>query len=111
MANSIYSKDGIRYPIFSCDSCSKPIKNVELAVVTFPDFSGDYASCGIYHKGQCDPGNNVHPNSEELTCYIQQLAWNYDVGKKEVHGSKSRLIVEMPKADGFFIRISQPPWD
>lgn len=113
MGLSVYSKDGIRYPIFTCDSCGKPITDARLAVVTYPVLSGSQTSrisCGIHHKGECDPGNNVHPNSEELTCYIQQLAWNYGVGKKEVNESKRRLVIEMPKADGTLICITKPPW-
>lgn len=97
MGLSRITQQGSNYPIITCDACGKPIKDIRRAIITFSDTIGkpvNYCT-GMYHKGECDPGDKMQPHSQELETSIQQLIWNLGIGKKITDGHKWWLVVEM----------------
>ena len=112
MGFSDYTMRGVIYPILTCDTCGKPIKDARLATIGFPDIIGDPIShaTSIYHNGKCDPGHEVCPGSYMLLTYLQHLVWNLPIGKKVVDGQKRQLIIELPEPNDMTDVPGKLPW-
>ena len=71
------------YPILTCDTCGKPIKNLNKAIAVFTNVKGENVlpMYGVYHKVKCDPQNQPdvdfnhkdHPFWRPLDKYLEQL--------------------------------------
>ena len=112
MGLSEYSYKGSNYPVLTCDTCDKPIKDIRLAIIAFNNLFGNpiLHAAGIYHKGKCDPGNKVFDYSDELVQYTRKLIVNQRLGKIVVNGSKRQLIIDIPEPDNLTEVIGKLPW-
>lgn len=61
------NQEDLRVIVWACDTCGRPIRNLEEAVVVWGSTrlpTGDWV-CKLVHAGQCD-NREEHPCSEEL---------------------------------------------
>jgi hypothetical protein len=107
-----YSDKGNNYPVLICNGCGKPIKNAKMALITFKELAGNSLNSvtGVFHKGECDPGNHVSLYSDELEYCIVQLVFNIKIGRIITQGNKRQLIIDLPDEDGVSTIYSNLVW-
>lgn len=112
MGLAIIKNNDISYPAITCDGCGKPIKNVNQAIVVYPNFEGKPITyiAGFYHKVTCDLGHTVYPCCDELNTFLKQLVWNLPLGEKVKKGQHRQVIVTIPEEDGLSSCFESRPW-
>lgn len=113
MVLAFYNAKGNSYPVLICDTCGKPIRDTQKAIVLSDGLLDEKPIehvKGIFHKGQCDPGKEVYRYSTELSQYMRQLVYNLHIGKKVLSGSTRQLVIDLPEPDDVLEVVSKQPW-
>jgi len=97
---------GQHYPVLTCDTCGKPIEQLDTSLVTYQLYSGEeITEIKFCHKGKCDRkrlerGVDVGMGSNELKHYLPWLLWNHGWGEKQQNEDGASITISVPEGFG-----------
>ena len=101
--------DGKSQPRLVCDSCRKPIDEMEGAIATYLAQGDDDGNLPVYffHKGACDPARNEQRGSSEqwenwmeFNQYLPCLLWNHGWGSRVEGEQMDTVTLDVPQDIG-----------